>query len=261
MATRGYLICRMFFLIGVLILAVCCSPSNEKAHPVFVKAENLFKEREYEAAAAAYQEYLDFNRRSFLTHEKLASIYRNHLDDPFLAAYHYRRYLEYRPDSTDRDSIEAWIVAAEKDFAVKTQRKYPHDFVSPEHVRKLEDDKRRLVEYALRIKDQNAQLLKQVKAGAPARPSAATTVVPEGIQEIYTVKTGDSLQKISRDFYGTSAHYRLIFEANTDVIKSESQLQVGQELKIPKLSETTAGAKSSPRPSTPVDDYPGLITE
>ncbi|MBN1863428.1 MAG: LysM peptidoglycan-binding domain-containing protein [Victivallales bacterium] len=265
MGTRVYSHGGVMFFLTVLFLSVSCSPPSEKAHPLFIKAENLFKDRDYPGAEAAYQKYLDFNRQSPLTHEKLAGLYRNHLDDPFLAAYHYRRYLVYMPDSTDREAIEAWITAAEKDFALKTQKRYPEDFISLEYVSKLEDDKRRLVEYALRIKDQNAQLLKQVKADASARPAPKTEVVPDGIQELYTVKHGDSLQKISRDFYGTSAHYKFIYEANTDVLKSESRLSIGQTLKIPKLSEASSEAESGSPPgrdaATPDDDYPGIIIE
>ena len=51
----------------------------------------------------------------------------------------------------------------------------------------------------------------------------------------YTVKRGDSLSSISRQFYGASKHYKLIFEANRDTIKSEKDLRLGQVLKIPLL--------------------------
>jgi nucleoid-associated protein YgaU len=49
----------------------------------------------------------------------------------------------------------------------------------------------------------------------------------------YTVKSGDSLSKISREFYGNSGDYMKIFEANRDQLKDPNQIQPGQELVIP----------------------------
>ncbi|MBU8901656.1 MAG: LysM peptidoglycan-binding domain-containing protein [Victivallales bacterium] len=52
---------------------------------------------------------------------------------------------------------------------------------------------------------------------------------------IYTVKRGDSLSSISRQFYGTPKYYKLIFEANQATLPSEKKLRPGQVLKIPPL--------------------------
>lgn len=51
---------------------------------------------------------------------------------------------------------------------------------------------------------------------------------------VYTVKKGDTLQKISQKFYGTTKRYLSIYQANTDSMKSKDSLRVGQKLKIPK---------------------------
>lgn len=51
----------------------------------------------------------------------------------------------------------------------------------------------------------------------------------------YTVKRGDSLSNISRQFYGSSKYYKLIFEANREILPSEKDLRPGQVLKIPQL--------------------------
>lgn len=50
--------------------------------------------------------------------------------------------------------------------------------------------------------------------------------------ELYTVKRGDSLMSISRQFYGTETKYKLIQEFNN--IANPDQIQAGQVLKIPK---------------------------
>lgn len=47
----------------------------------------------------------------------------------------------------------------------------------------------------------------------------------------YTIKSGDSLQKISKQFYGDPQKYKLIMEANN--IKDPNKIQIGQVLVIP----------------------------
>ena len=49
----------------------------------------------------------------------------------------------------------------------------------------------------------------------------------------YTVVSGDTLSKISKQYYGDANQYMKIFEANKDKLKDPDQIQVGQELKIP----------------------------
>lgn len=50
---------------------------------------------------------------------------------------------------------------------------------------------------------------------------------------IYTVKSGDTLGAISKAYYGTSAKYMDIFNANSDRLKNANSIYVGQQLVIP----------------------------
>ncbi len=50
---------------------------------------------------------------------------------------------------------------------------------------------------------------------------------------MYTVKAGDTLSKISKQFYGSASEYMKIFDANTDQLTDPNKIQVGQELRIP----------------------------
>lgn len=52
--------------------------------------------------------------------------------------------------------------------------------------------------------------------------------------ETYTVKSGDTLSKISKQFYGDSNDYMRIFYANRDKLNDPNKIQVGQQLTIPK---------------------------
>ncbi len=52
--------------------------------------------------------------------------------------------------------------------------------------------------------------------------------------ETYTVKSGDTLSKISKQFYGDSDDYMRIFYANRETLNDPNKIQVGQQLNIPK---------------------------
>ena len=49
----------------------------------------------------------------------------------------------------------------------------------------------------------------------------------------YKVKAGDTLSKISKEFYGSPHEYMRIYEANKDQLSDPDKINVGQELKIP----------------------------
>ena len=52
--------------------------------------------------------------------------------------------------------------------------------------------------------------------------------------ETYTVKGGDTLSKISKQFYGDANEYMRIFYANREILKDPDKIQIGQQLTIPK---------------------------
>ncbi|MEK6279200.1 MAG: LysM peptidoglycan-binding domain-containing protein [Acidobacteriota bacterium] len=62
--------------------------------------------------------------------------------------------------------------------------------------------------------------------------AAAGGAQGEGGQS-YTVKGGDTLSKISKQFYGDANEYMRIFYANRDKLKDPDKIQVGQQLAIP----------------------------
>lgn len=49
----------------------------------------------------------------------------------------------------------------------------------------------------------------------------------------YTVVSGDTLSKISKQFYGDANKYNVIFEANKPMLKSPDKIYPGQNLRIP----------------------------
>jgi nucleoid-associated protein YgaU len=51
--------------------------------------------------------------------------------------------------------------------------------------------------------------------------------------EMYTVQSGDTLSKISKQFYGNPNQYMKIFEANKDQLTNPDLIKPGQVLKVP----------------------------
>lgn len=60
-----------------------------------------------------------------------------------------------------------------------------------------------------------------------------TVEVPEPESQFYTVKSGDNLSKISKQYYGDPNHYNKIFEANRPLLKDADDIFPGQVLRIP----------------------------
>jgi nucleoid-associated protein YgaU len=77
--------------------------------------------------------------------------------------------------------------------------------------------------------------LKVNSALAPSAPAAGGSGgnTSGNGTKTYTVKAGDSLSKISKQFYGDPNEYMKIFEANRDQLRDPNVIQPGQELKIP----------------------------
>jgi LysM repeat protein len=54
--------------------------------------------------------------------------------------------------------------------------------------------------------------------------------------QVYEVKPGDNLSKISKQFYGDPDEYMRIYYANQDSLKDPDMIKVGQKLTIPPAS-------------------------
>jgi nucleoid-associated protein YgaU len=70
-------------------------------------------------------------------------------------------------------------------------------------------------------------------AQAPRAQSAGASVSGGQSTRSYTVKSGDTLSKISKQFYGNADQYMKIFEANRHQLSDPNNIQVGQNLIIP----------------------------
>jgi nucleoid-associated protein YgaU len=67
-------------------------------------------------------------------------------------------------------------------------------------------------------------------AGGEAKKEEAPVEEPV---EFYTIRSGDTLSKIAKQYYGDAMKYPRIFEANREVIEDADKIYPGQRIRIP----------------------------
>ena len=96
---------------------------------------------------------------------------------------------------------------------------------------------------------------------APAQATQATAVVQAQTDALvihheparhYTVRPGDTLSSIAQRFYGSSARWQWIFQANQAKVKNPNMIFVGEVLNIP--------FKAPPRSQTATPAMPTALT-
>ncbi|MDL2301126.1 LysM peptidoglycan-binding domain-containing protein [Lachnospiraceae bacterium OttesenSCG-928-D06] len=89
--------------------------------------------------------------------------------------------------------------------------------------------------YTLQLKEyKKIKTKKATVTIATVQPSTRETKKEDSNSgKTYTVKSGDCLWKIAKQFYGNGAEYMKIYNANTDKIKNPNLIYVGQVLTIP----------------------------
>jgi LysM repeat protein len=66
-----------------------------------------------------------------------------------------------------------------------------------------------------------------------AQKQAAPQAASQNTGRSYTVQAGDTLSKISKEFYGSAGEYMKIFEANRGTLSDPNKIAPGQNLTIP----------------------------
>jgi LysM domain len=85
----------------------------------------------------------------------------------------------------------------------------------------------------IKLVDPNfSDLTADIQAPAAAAAAAAAGGAPAPAR-MYTVKPGDNLSKIAKEFYGNANQYAKIFEANKDKLSDPDKVRAGMELVIP----------------------------
>jgi len=84
-------------------------------------------------------------------------------------------------------------------------------------------------------KNQLWDKIKEIGGESPSDIIADIDVADTSIYHKHVVKSGESLSKIAKHYYGDPMKYNAIFEANTGILKSPDVIHPDQELIIPNL--------------------------
>ena len=96
----------------------------------------------------------------------------------------------------------------------------------------------RAAKAAALAQEQAAKLEAQRKADAAKREAEAKAAEAAKYVGRHTVVSGDNLSYISKQYYGSTAHWKVIYEENKEVIGDNPNLiRIGQVFKIPRLPE------------------------
>jgi LysM repeat protein len=198
-------------------------------------------------------------------HLEMGLLCDDKLGDPISAIYHYRRYLELRPDSEKRQLVSDFIERAKLSLAAKLPQS---PLVDPSDLTRLQNEKAALLQENAQLRTQIAELEKAtsavksatavpptatdsvaatvsvpvttaqpasapptIMAAAPITPPAETT--ESSRTRVHVVQKGDTLYSLALRYYGTRSAWERIYQANRSGLSSRDQLKVGQQLVIP----------------------------
>lgn len=77
--------------------------------------------------------------------------------------------------------------------------------------------------------------IKEIGGENPSDIKANITVADTSVYHRHTVKSGETLSKIAKQYYDNASKYNAIFQANTNILKNPDLIHPGQELVIPNL--------------------------
>lgn len=201
------------------------------------------------------------------SHLEVGAIYLDHIKDPFAAMYHLKKYRELKPNGANRDAVNDQIARAEKEIIRRVMQKVGSPVQRQLDELDYEDQIEKLQAENTTLRSELTKLQRPLAAQAAASnavtplgsvtrrstvpltvqplPDASVRAIPNQTTEranpspaaaspgTYVVQRGDTLYKISMQFYGTGRRWDEIFQLNRDRLRSPGELAVGVELRLP----------------------------
>jgi tetratricopeptide (TPR) repeat protein len=265
---RHFLLAPIIGVILLLNFLIACErsgsawDSDAEQEANYQRARHLCEQQDFSGAAEFYNKALVANPVFANAHLELGMLYENRLVDPISAIYHYRKFLELRPDSDKKQLVEDFIERAKLSLTAKLPQS---PVVDPNELARLENEKAALLQENATLRTRVSELERAVSitpvettppaagivaatvpatapmpAAAPATMMAAavTPTTESSTAELprvrtYTVQHGDTLQSLALRYYGSRSGWERIYQANRSGLPSKDQLKVGQQLVIP----------------------------
>jgi len=240
----------LFFLLILVSLSSC-----NKNNSYYIRGNNLEQKKEYKKAIVAYKKSLAKDPTLLKAHIKLAVIYEDTFGNLPSAIYHYREYIDQAPDDEDTTIVQKWLTRAEKKYLQALQEQYQEEkiniitstptsssAITTAKEQQYQEKEKKLKQDIKILQIQNKQLIQYIKKIRALYTSKKTTIpqppnpIPTRItiQTIkHTVKKNETLYSISRKYYQTNRHWKLIRNYNVETLKGNDNLKEGMILQIP----------------------------
>ena len=261
------LVAASFASLYILAAGGCDFGKNEVVKETnethFLRGRDELKRGNVPEAMSAFLKVVEKRKDAPESHFELGRIYLDNMNDPIQAIYHFRKYIELKPNSPVSPMVRQMIDTAQKKFAASLPES-PFE----NNVRRME-----LEELLQKVQKENIELKQRLDAAANAidslkatqrvsiaatptrqtqgRHTAQTAQTPSSTRDArqrqsapievkrdtpatYTVQPGDTLSNVSRKVYGTKNRWREIFNANRDRMATPESLKPGQVLRIPR---------------------------
>ncbi len=238
----------------------------------FVRGQDELRRGNVSEAMSAFLKVVEKRKDAPESHFELGRIYLDNMNDPIQAIYHFKKFLELKPNSQISPMVRQLIDTAQKKFAASLPES---PFESNVRRMELEELLQKLQKENLELKQKLDAAITQVdnlkatqKVSVSSQKSSrqlrttttierqdrqsstnvnvvanqssgqkTSSVVPKVNRDVpatYTVQAGDTLSNISRKVYGRKSRWREIYDANRDRMATPESLRPGQVLRIPR---------------------------
>jgi nucleoid-associated protein YgaU len=168
-------------LLSALALTSCQqtpsgSDAEDERNPFFRQASKDVADLNYPAAIKQFEKAVSVNPTVVKAYLQIGLLYGDKLGDPISAIYFYQKYLEARPNASDREEVVAAMEKAKIDFALTLTNSGIQNAAEIARMSKENIDlKQQITELQGTLAAKQAQVSQAAGAAAPQK---ATAVVP-----------------------------------------------------------------------------------
>jgi tetratricopeptide (TPR) repeat protein len=222
----------------------------ELRDPLIRKAKARVDQGDREGALECLNQALEKHPDLAQAHLDAALLYDDYMKDYVRAIYHYRRYVELRPDTEKKDMIEEMIRKARIALAASISEQLPG---FSEKLNVLQEENTRLKNELREARDNasgqpkgfslpavaastGAVLSASAKQGVAldAKGSTAGSAPVASAGRVYVVQEHETLSMIAAKMYQKPGRWKVIYDANRQTLATPDKLRVGQTLIIPR---------------------------
>ncbi len=216
---------------GLAVCALLTAPGCDRIFDQGSKddiaaAEKKAAAGDFRGAVERYEAALDGTGKTAELHYRLALLYADKLKAPLDAVHHLDRYLELAPAGPRAKDARTLKKEDENKLLMQLSNGLP---ITQAEATRLRNENLMLLEKLAVIRGQKPP----PAATTPGKGAPLQNPIPPGART-YTVKSGDTLAKIARQFYKNATRAKDIQDANFNQLSGTVKIRPGMVLIIPK---------------------------